>query len=226
VEKANLQGGLGTGRVEALADGVFAVAMTLLILDLRLPPEAHARTQPEVLSALRSLWPQAVCYGMSFITIGTLWVAHRTSFHYIRRSDRPLLWINILLLIFVSTIPFMTSLVSQYPRYPIPIGMYGVNLLCAVAMLYWNWKHATGRRHLASPELSERTIQAVSRRICIGPIFYLLGIAAALYKPWVSIVLYALVPVSYAFPGSVDRHWWYAASPEEVKHDELGNVNS
>jgi uncharacterized membrane protein len=135
-----VQGGLGTGRVEALADGVFAVAMTLLILDVRLPPEPHARTQAEVLLALRGLWPQAVCYGMSFVTIGTLWVAHRTSIHYIRRSDRPLLWINIVLLIFVTTIPFMTSLVAQYPKYPVPVSLYGVNLLCAVAMLYWNWK--------------------------------------------------------------------------------------
>ncbi len=213
-DKQPVDRGLNAGRVEALADGVSAVAMTLLILDLRLPNGIQGVSSRQLAHLLFALWPQAVCYAMSFVTIGALWVAHRTSFHYIRRTDRPLLWINILLLIFVTTIPFVTSVVAQFPTYTLPVVLYGIDLIFAVGMLYWNWKHATNRHNLVSPGLRESVIRTVSRRIAIGPVFYLLGIGVSHFYPWISIAIYASVPIAYAFPGAPDQHWLHPADVE------------
>jgi len=198
--------GLSSARIEALADGLFAIAMTLLIFDLKAP--SITGTSPVALmQATLALWPQAGCFAMSFITTATLWVAHRGQFHYIVRTDRPLLWINIFFLLLVSFIPFVTSLLGKYPENPFAIILYGVNMVLAVIVLWCHWRYATMRHRLTAMQLSDDVVRAQSLRILYGPCIYLFAMAFAPWHPVVSVSFYALVPLAYALPGSVDLHW-------------------
>jgi uncharacterized membrane protein len=199
--------GLGAIRLEALCDGVFAIAMTLLVLELKVPVLPDGASPVELRHSLLALWPRALCYLMSFINAGALWIAHRGQFHYIHRTDRPLLWINIVFLMFVSAIPFFTALLGQYPSYRVPVALYGCNMILAVIMLWFHWHYATTRRGLTGKHLADAVVRLQSRRILLGPLIYLVAILGMLWSTWLSIVLYALVPIGYALPGAVDRHW-------------------
>ncbi len=203
--------GLSSTRIEALSDGVFAIAMTLLIFELKVPVLPQGASAASLAIALLAMWPQAACFAMSFITAGTLWVAHRGQFHYIRRTDRPLLWINIVfllfVLLFVSTIPFVTGILGQYPEYPLAVILYGVNMVLTVLTLWCHWRYATSKRRLTTPHLSDSVVKLQSRRILVGPGIYVVAMAMAFWTPRVSIILYALVPIAYATPGALDRYW-------------------
>ena len=100
-------------RLATLADGVFAIAMTLLVLDLRLPEEL-VHTNGELFSVLLELLPSFESYVVSFIILSIFWVGHHNFFHFIERVDRPFLWINIVLLMLVSLVPFFASLLGKY----------------------------------------------------------------------------------------------------------------
>jgi uncharacterized membrane protein len=199
--------GLSSARIEALSDGVFAIAMTLLIFQLKVPALPKGVSAGVLARSLLAIWPQAACFAMSFITAGTLWVAHRAQFHYIHRTDRPLLWINIVFLLFVSTNPFVTAVLGQYPTYTLAVILYGVNMVLTVMTLWYHWHYATSKRRLTTPHLSGSVVKFQSRRILMGPFIYIVAMALSFWTPWVSIVLYALVPIAYATPGAVDRHW-------------------
>src|SRR6266487_2888595 len=105
--------GLNTNRIEAFSDGVFAVAITLLVLNLQVPQLASAN---ELVPKLSELWPKLLSYALSFVIVGIYWVAHHNTFHYIKQSDRNLLWLNILLLMCIVFLPFPTALLGQYPE--------------------------------------------------------------------------------------------------------------
>src|SRR5712692_6409261 len=90
---------LSTNRIEAFSDGVFAVAITLLVLNLQIPQLAASVVSRELVPKLIELWPKLLIYVLSFVIVGIYWVGHHNTFHYIKRSDRTLLWLNLLLLI-------------------------------------------------------------------------------------------------------------------------------
>jgi len=200
--------GLAATRVESLSDGVFSIVMTLLVLDLRVPDIGASGSALQLREALGALWPFAVGYLMSFVTAGSLWIAHRGQYHFIRRTDRALLWINIIFLVFVSAIPFFTALLARYPSFRLPIVLYGANMICALLALLGHWIYATRGHRLASADLTAAAIDAQSRRILIGPAIYLTAILAAIWwSPVVSLLLYACVPAAFALPSALDRHW-------------------
>jgi uncharacterized membrane protein len=115
VGETNGNRGLSKTRIEALTDGIFAIAMTLMVFDIKLP--VGPQTTPWSLrSELIGLWPRFLAYAISFIMLGVYWVGHHNQYHYIRRTDRGFLWINIFFLMGVSLIPFSTGLLGQYPR--------------------------------------------------------------------------------------------------------------
>jgi uncharacterized membrane protein len=198
--------GVAAARIEALVDGIFAIVMTLLILDLHVPHLAAGAPAAELARALLALWPRALVYLMSFLSLGTLWVAHRFAFHYIHRTDRTLLWLNLVFLILVGVIPFLTGLIGQYPTYTLPVALYGVDLILAGATLYRIWGYATADHRLVGPHLTPEAIRAGRRRILVGPAFYLLALALAFVDGWLAIAIYALVPLAYALPGRLDSH--------------------
>jgi TMEM175 potassium channel family protein len=195
---------LDTGRVETLADGVFAIAMTLLVFNINVPSLVHAAELP---SKLFALWPRVLSYVISFVVLGVYWIGHHNQFAYIRRADRLFLWINILFLMCVAFIPFSAALLGQYPSQPIALVEYGANLIVVGAVLFVHWRYATSGRRLVDPKLDPALIRMASRRILRAPVAYVGAVALAFISVPVSLAIYALVPLLYILPGRIDQYW-------------------
>ncbi len=133
--------GLTTGRITAFSDGVFSIAITLLVLNLRVPTVLPSESPGNVLDQLRTQWPNLLSYILSFVIIGIYWIAHHNMFHYIKRSNRAFLWINILLLMCVAFIPFPAGLLGQFSFIEQPLLarvaeiIYASNLILTNLML-------------------------------------------------------------------------------------------
>ena len=148
-----------TNRIEALTDGVFAIVMTLLVLDISIPEIARSSVQAELPGRLLELWPKFYSYALSFVVLGLMWISHRRIFHYIKRSNTGLLWINIIFLMFVALIPFSTSLLGDYRMEQLTFMVYGINLFLIFAMMFILWTYATGKYRLVDSEIDPRLVK-------------------------------------------------------------------
>ena len=198
--------GLATNRLEALVDGVFAVVMTLLVLDIKVPHPANPADLLQDLSKLRST---LLSYALSFVIAGIYWVGHHNQFAYIRRTNRPLLWINILFLMCVAFIPFSAALLAAYPGQRIAVIIYGANLIVVGLVLYLHWWYATTNHRLVDADLDPHVVRLATTRILMAPVIYVVAIGLS-FVPSVgtalSIGIYVLVPMLYILPGHIDRH--------------------
>jgi uncharacterized membrane protein len=196
--------GLSTARLQAFSDGVFAVAITLLVLNLQVP---QLNAVSELVLRLGELWPKLLSYALSFVLVGIYWVAHHNTFHYIQRSDRNLLWLNILLLMCIVFLPFPTALLGQYPEQRVSVIIYAGTLVITGLVLQALWWYATSGYRLVDRNIDPRLVQRTTRRNLTGPLLYLLAIGISLFSVPASLVLFFLVPLYYIFPGRIDRHW-------------------
>src|SRR5262249_38079232 len=148
---------IGTARLEAFSDGVFAIAATLLVLEIGVHPASGSRLGHELIR----IWPSYLAYVTSFITIGIIWIDHHHNMRAIDRPDRTFLFINLLLLLDVAFIPFPTKLVADYLRRsgerPAVIAYAATLLLMAVLYTVW-WRYARTGRRLIAPAVSEREL--------------------------------------------------------------------
>ena len=185
-----------TARIEALTDGVYAIIMTLLAFDIRLPEvELSGISQ-----ALASLGSTLVTYVISFALLGVYWTGHRNQFNYIERIDQTLRWISIFFLGVSALIPFTAEMLSRYPLSSLPIMLYGVNLIVIGLLLFWHWSYATGRGKLVADDLAKEVIYIGKERSLFAVVCYLAAIALAFFVPVLSLIIYALVPLFYIFP--------------------------
>lgn len=195
--------GLSSGRITALVDGVFAIVLTLLILDIKAPT---ATSEPELIHGLMKLAPRLFSYTISFVILGIFWFGHHMEYHYIRRSDRILIWLNLLFLMCIAFIPFSASLLGEYLQYRVAAMIYGLNLLAAGVVRYFHWRYATRGHRLVDVDMNVQIIRKVERIFLIVPLVYLVAIFISLFSVTVSLVLYALVPLLYIRPPREDRH--------------------
>ncbi len=184
--------------MEAFSDGVFAIAITLLVLDLAVP-----KTGSGVGHALLDGWPLYTAYLVSFASVGAVWIAHSTITNHLERVDSVLLRLNLLLLFFVSVLPFPTKMLADYigefgPE-RIAVTIYGLNLLAMSAMTSVVWRHAVGERMLSS-EHPEEEVREVTKKLTPSLGFYAAAIAIGLLAPrlavflYLGIALYLLIP--------------------------------
>jgi uncharacterized membrane protein len=198
--------GLSTNRVEALADGIFAVAMTILVLDLHVPDLPHDASDALVASRLVALLPMALSYACGFLILGTLWVGHHIHMHFIRRMDRTLLWLNLLFLLSVTFIPFVVALIGALGPRRFPCLLYGADLMIAQTSLCAIWRYAAGgKRHLTNPDLTRTQYSALLGRVVLGLCGNGLGMLLALVWPAVGLCCYAAIAILYLIPGRIDR---------------------
>ncbi len=189
-------------RLENLSDAVFAVALTLLVLNITVPLISDVNIST-LANELIKLWPKFLIYAITFFVIGIFWIGHRLMFHYIERADRKLLWMNNLLLMLVSFIPFSANLLGAYPLvFPASIG-YG-STLCAASIFYFLvWKHAL-KKHLVRENLEPSFIKKANLVVAMPAVLYALSVVCAVFSPLLSIVLYILIPLLYTLPGPID----------------------
>ena len=195
-------GHLNTYRIEALTDGVFAIVMTLLVFDIKIPNVPIAALP----SALVGLWPKFLGYVVSFVLLGIYWVGHRAQFNFIRRTDQNAQWITILFLSFSAFVPFSTGLLSRYPREVLAIAIYGINLILIGVALYWHWWYATTDYHLVDEDISPVVVRLGAQRCLLAPIGYIIAIGLAFINPYLSLITCAIVPFLYILP-SLQRVW-------------------
>jgi uncharacterized membrane protein len=199
-------GGLTTGRIVALADGVFAVAMTLLVLEFHVPTLPAGASSAQLDAALAKLWPQVLSYVAGFLVLGTLWIGHHYQLHFVRRADRPFLWLNLGFLLMVAFLPFCVALLGTFGMFTTPCALYGVTLLAAGSCLIGQWNYATSGRRLVEPDLDEGIVRALRSRINAGMLVYFVGFALAFVAPRISLAAYAAMPLLYFVPSRIDRH--------------------
>lgn len=201
----NFLAGQSVERLAALSDGIFAVAMTLLVLDLRIPAEQAVHSKREFLAALAALAPRLVMYMMSFLMLGIIWVGQQTQLNYLARGDRHLTWIHLGFLLAVTLMPFSTMALASYPHLRAALLVYWFNLFLLGLLLYGSWGYAT-RRGLLKDDVPADAPRAVCRRIQIAQLLYALGAALCVFNTYWSIGFIVLVQLNYALaPGSWRR---------------------
>jgi uncharacterized membrane protein len=187
-------------RLEAFSDGVFSIAATLLVLELHVP----APDERGLAVALARQWPAYAVYAVSFMTIGIMWVNHHALFALVRRVDRPLLFLNLLLLLAVAVVPFPTAVLGQYlgseADSHVAATVYG--LVMVLNALGWGaiWTYVTRDARLLVEHVPVPSARATVPRFVAGLAFYLLGVAAAGVSAQLSLLMYALVAVYYVLP--------------------------
>jgi uncharacterized membrane protein len=193
-----------TQRVEALTDGVFAIATTLLVLNVAV---RGGLPHQEFLVALRALAPKILAYVVSFLVIAVYWIGHHNQFFFIRCVDRTLIWITTFFLMAIAFIPFSTSLIADYPHEVLAVMIYGTNVMFAGLALLAHWKYASGPGKLVRQPIDRRLSGIMSRRILLGIGYYAVATLLAFVSPVVSVILFAGLPLPYFLRTSeIDRH--------------------
>ena len=193
----NRVAGKSVDRLAALSDGIFAVSMTLLVLDLRVPAHDAIHSERDLWHALVVLSPRLVIFLMSVMTNGIFWVGQQTQLNHFARSDRNLAWIHIAFLCAITLTPFSTSLLAEFIHYRIALLVYWFNILLLGTMLYWSWGYAT-RAHLLADDVAPEIHDAVVRRIVIAQSLYAAGAALCFLNTYYSIAAIVLVQINYA----------------------------
>jgi len=197
---------MNKARIEALSDGVFAIVMTLLIIELRVPAgHDHHVGAADLWFRLFGLWPLIQSYIISFLVLAMYWTAHHAFFHfYVKEVDRLLSLLNILFLMFVSCIPFSAHLLGEYSTNVTAIFIYGCNVILLGVTLYFMLRLVIREKRLQHEALSKRLIVQGNVRILLPPFFALLAILVAPYYISLSYILFAFPIVFNIVPGTLD----------------------
>jgi uncharacterized membrane protein len=194
-----LRRGLQTDRLEALSDGVFAIAVTLLVLDIAVPVTA----EHHLLRSLAQLWPSYLAYVVSFSTIGASWLGHSAITEYLERANSVFVRLNLLLLLLIAFLPFPTRLFADYIGKDQPervaATIYGVSLLLSSTLLWVLWRYALHAR-LVRPDAADQDIQFLTQRLTPGLAGYLILIVAGLFVPVIAVVGYLAIALYYVIP--------------------------
>jgi len=193
-----------TGRLEAFSDGVFAIAITLLVLELKVPQVAEhgaEPTTPALEASLLRLWPSYLALLTSFFTVLIMWVHHHIIFKLVRRADATLLFANGFLLLLVSVVPFPTAVVAEYlatPAASAACELY-TTVFVGIAVAFYLVMMAAFREQTLDPEASAERVRRFRRDYKLGPPLYILAAVAARFSPMLSIGICTALWIFWAF---------------------------
>jgi len=186
--------GAGTGRLEAFSDGVFSIAATLLVL------EFSVTSGRDLGSQLTGLWPAYLAYATSFLTIGIIWINHHYCVETFGRSDRTLLFLNLVLLMIVGFLPFPTRLVAEYLQKPgenVAVYAYDATfVLMAIVYNVW-WRYASTGRRLIAEGVPDGAVRAITRAFDPGVPLYAVTLLVAFASPLASVILTFVIAAFY-----------------------------
>ena len=192
---------IGKNRIEALSDGIFAIVMTLLILEFHVPNLPPNAPNVEVAPALLALWPKFVSYIVTFVSLGFFWVGHHIMYHAIRRADRTLLWLNIFFFMFVSLLPFSTSVLNAFSEAFIAPLLFGANLAVIGWILFFQWQYANSQPDMLADFVSAEYRKTVRSRMLIVPAVTTLTAVICFWSVGISLAIYLLLLPLYMLPG-------------------------
>jgi uncharacterized membrane protein len=211
---------MNTTRLEAFSDGVFAIAITLLVLEIKVPlPDTALGAE------LLQLWSSYLAYVISFLVIGAIWINHHAMFQHIVRVDGTLLLLNVLHLMLIAFLPFPTAVLAEaFHRgidESVAAAFYGGILTVIGIFVNAMWRYATHGDQLLSAHITATKIQKLNRQYLIGPIVYAIATLIALVFPWLAVLLFVLLNVFYLWP-----RWGHKTVPSPIDHPTVSSDRS
>ena len=198
-----LERGLTTTRVESLSDGVFAIVLTLMVFQIRVPDVPPDKLWRQLLHQA----PEFYTYAVSFVLVGIYWVAHHNMYHLVKRSTRLLLWMNLVFLMFVGFVPYSVALVGRYADIQRVMIIYGVHLMIISGLLFLQWWYVTRQKNLLVTPLNKEFVRSVDLKILQAPAVCVLAILTSFISVRGSYLLYLLTIVMYLLPSHMDKFW-------------------
>jgi uncharacterized membrane protein len=193
-------------RVALFSDAVFAIAITLLVLELKVPEPETVRLAGGLGQALIHQIPRFFAFLISFAVIGNYWTLHHLMFRRLRRCDDGLVALNLMLLFFVAFLPFPVALFGSFRRDPVAIGAYATSIALAGLSLNLLWWYAAGKRRLVAPDLDRRVVRYVQFRLAVVAIAFTVSLPFAFLIPnWTVLSMVAMVPLMRYFGGRLER---------------------
>ncbi|MBW3661168.1 MAG: DUF1211 domain-containing protein [Gemmatimonadetes bacterium] len=193
-------------RITALADGVFAIVMTLLVLGIDMPEVADDQLGDRLMGEILLVWPKLSAFVVSFLVLGIYWIGHHSQFHFMKGVNRTALWLNIVFFMFVSLVPFSTRVVGHYGTQGFSLWLYAANLILISMVLLVHWRYAM-RAGLLKDEADEEMARSASRRILVGPAIYVAAIGVSFFSARLALLVILLAPVLHILPGPIHLHW-------------------
>ena len=193
----------GTGRILALSDGVFAIALTLLVFGIAVPAAKGDAALPH---ELLRLWSRYLAYALSFLVIGRFWVSHHVGFRLVARYDSTLVWLNLVLLLFVAFLPFPTAVLGLHIGSPAAAVLYAASMVLLSGASAGCWWYASRPGRLLRPEVSRNKIRGVRARTLSAPLLFAATVPIALVAPYVAEILWFCT-----FPVGRMAYVWFSA---------------
>lgn len=200
-------GGNATARIEAFSDGVFAIAITLLVLEIRVP---HVEEGASLPGALLALWPSYSGYAISFLQIGVIWANHHNRFRFVKRSDHVLLFLNIVFLMCVAFIPFPTALLAEYIQgsegeRQTAVAVYSGTLAVTAVFFTLLWLYAANDYRLVDRGLDPTLLRAMTRRYLAGMVLYIAAFALTFVNAVLALILVVGLALLFVLPEPGER---------------------
>lgn len=197
---------LSKNRIEALCDGVFAIAMTLMILDLKTPENIpYNLANDELPKILLNLLPSVEAYVISFLVLGIFWMRHQIHFKYIQYTDRKILSINILFLLFIGFVPFSVGLMMRYPDLFITFIIYDLNLLIIALIMLWQWFYISKTKKILVEDVDDKMIRRFHLLTLVPVIIFLLSFLVSFISVRAAFMLIYLDPLFFSIYRSVKK---------------------
>jgi uncharacterized membrane protein len=189
----------GTGRLEAFSDGVVAIIVTLLVLELRLP-EVESHSNEAFLAAFGVVMPKFISFAVSFAIVAIFWVNHHHFFSRVTHTDWKLLWLNNFLLFFLAITPFSTAVLGDHPLDAIPIAFYGLNLALAGFAFSLMGRYVFFHGKLTTSSVTPAEMEAEQRRSIIGSSGFLAAAALGFFFPIGALAIFVIIPITFVVP--------------------------
>jgi uncharacterized membrane protein len=185
-------------RLENFSDGVFAIAVTLLVLNIKIP-DAHLLNSDGLFHALFGMLPHVLTFIFTFLVVGVFWVGHHRIFSFVKMLDTGLLWLNILYLMFVAILPFPAAILSENPFLPASIIIYCVSLTIIASLHFWFMYYIANNSIIKNDLLTRDVFRSAVRNAAVGPVLYLVAAALSFISPYISFILIILIMLFYIF---------------------------
>lgn len=190
-----------TARLETLSDGIIAIAITLLVLEIRVPQVEQGHS---LLEALADIWPSYLAYFISFATIGVMWINHHRIFKLVARADNRFIVLNLLLMLLMTFVNFPTALLAEYIRHAeaqVAAAVYSGTFFLIAIVFNLLWRYAAGSSRLLSRSADPREVQSIFAQYRFGPLFYLAALLLAFVSAGLSVALNLALVIFFALPG-------------------------
>jgi uncharacterized membrane protein len=200
----NRAAGRSPSRIAELSDGVFSIAMTLLVLELHAPVTTAIRDQAQLAAGLVAIAPKLAAWGMSFLTLGVFWIAQSTQIEALARSDRDQTWLHLVFLALISLVPFTAAILGEFWNVHLAMIVFWFNIALLGVVQGALWSHAE-RHAMFRDSVTPAIIKGVERRIVVSQLLYLVAMLVSAFGAIYGLILMTIVQLNYAFAPRIGR---------------------